>query len=278
MTPVHWIAFVWLLALSGDVFAQPLVEESEWRETFPVEGNAPVLVVSNIWGPVSVTSGPAGVIEVNVRTQLDAPDERRLERTREIFAVDVTTSSSTVELNVGDSYHTLKREDRCRRCKASHAFEIVVPEGTSVDISTVNDGVVRISGVKGPVSASNVNGPVSILAASACDSIEAINGDVELEFSTLPNNACSVETINGDIRLGVPPGSGLDVALDLFNGRVTSEFDVSPITMPAVVEKSDVEGQSRYRISQSAGVRIGRGGPLFTIASLNGDVNLVKKP
>ncbi len=278
MTPLHCIALIWFLALTDGVFAGPLAEESEWRERYPVDGDTPVLVVRNIWGPISVRTGPPGDIQVSVRTRFSAPGQHQLETARSVFAVAVNATPNGVELRVGDAYRWQRRGGLCRRCMAKHEFDVVVPASASVDVATVNDGAVRVSGVKGRVSASNVNGAVSIEAASACDNVESVNGDVAVEFDARPRSACNVETVNGDVRVGVPGGSDLDVALDLSNGRVRSDFDVSPFATPAVVEKSGSDGEHRYRVSKAAGVRIGRGGPLFTIASLNGDVTLVKIP
>jgi hypothetical protein len=270
--------FILILTAAAAAAAEPVTSESEWRESYPVDAEEPLLVVRNVWGPVTVQSGPPGNIQVSVRTQLVAPDEHRLERTRSIFAIDVAASADGVELRVGDSYQSLRREDRCRSCKAEHAFDIVVPAGAVVDVATVNEGTVRVTGITGRVSASNVNGPVLVSAAADCESVESVNGHVELEFDMRPTRACSVETVNGDIEVGVPGGSDLDLALDLFNGRVVSEFDVSPFALPAVVEQTGSDGEQSYRVSRAAGVRIGRGGPLFTIASLNGDVTIAKNP
>ena len=87
---------------------------------------------------------------------------------------------------------------------------------------------------------------------------------------------CDVETINGDITLAFPNGSGLDVALDQFNGRMVSEFEVNPFSIPAIVEHTNNEDGHRYRIQQSAGLRLDGGGPRFSISSLNGDVRIRK--
>ena len=77
-----------------------------------------------------------------------------------------------------------------------------------------------------------------------------------------------------DVKL--PDGTGLDVALDQFNGRMVSEFPVDPFALPATVEHTTDNGGHRYRIQQSAGLRLEGGGPLFSISSLNGDVRIQK--
>ena len=126
------------------------------------------------------------------------------------------------------------------------------------------------------ISASNVNGPINVSEVRDCEMLESVNGKVDVSFTLAPGQDCNIETVNGDITLAIPSGSGLDVALDLFNGRMVSEFSVDPLAMPATVEHiSDGDGH-RYKIQQSAGLRLEGGGPKFSISSLNGDIRIQK--
>jgi DUF4097 and DUF4098 domain-containing protein YvlB len=157
-----------------------------------------------------------------------------------------------------------------------YQFEVRVPPNTRVYASTVNDGEVEVSDIEGQVSADNVNGAVTIRNARSCESVESVNGDVSLSFVSAPASDCRIETINGDIRLQVPGGSGLDVAMDLGNGRMTSELPVDPLAIPARVEHRESGGSHRYTIEQAAGLRLAGGGPVFSVSSLNGDLRIQK--
>ena len=95
-----------------------------------------------------------------------------------------------------------------------------------------------------------------------------------LGFADAPGENCSIETINGDITLSMPGDAGFDVTMDLFNGRMLTQLPVSPLAMPARVEHIETGGRHQYRIEQHAGVRIGAGGPTFTISSMNGDIRI----
>jgi hypothetical protein len=68
--------------------------------------------------------------------------------------------------------------------------------------------------------------------------------------------------------------AGFDVAMDLFNGRLLTQLPVNPLAVPARVEHIETGGRHQYRIEQHAGVRIGAGGPTFTISSMNGDIRI----
>jgi DUF4097 and DUF4098 domain-containing protein YvlB len=151
-----------------------------------------------------------------------------------------------------------------------------VPPGANIDVGTVLDGRVDVQGVTGSVSASNVNGPVKVLAIRECASIGSVNGQVDVGFATSPVKDCSIETINGDITLDVPEGTGLNIALDLFNGDVSTQLLVSPLDLPATIEHTLENGHDQYRIQKSSGLRIGAGGPTYSISSMNGDVRIQK--
>jgi hypothetical protein len=61
------------------------------------------------------------------------------------------------------------------------------------------------------------------------------------------------------------------------NGGLFTDFDVQPLAaMPASVERTRRNGRFVYRSDQAASLRIGRGGPLLTLESLNGDVRVLR--
>jgi len=257
--------------------ATPVTEEKAWTETYAVATTAAHLEVSNIWGSVRVRTGKSGEISVSVSEVRTAPDQERFEMSLERLNLDIEADSNGVSILVGDRNERWQRMDRCRGCRVDYQFEILVPPNAVVDVGTVMDGLVDVRDVEGVVSASNVNGPISVDGIRNCDTISSVNGGVEIGFSQAPLRDCSIETINGDITLGVPANTSLDLTMDLFNGDIRSEFPVGPLAMPATVEHVVEDGRNQYRIQQLSGIRIGAGGPTYSIASINGDVRIQKK-
>ncbi|NNL95353.1 MAG: hypothetical protein HKO64_06985, partial [Xanthomonadales bacterium] len=170
--------------------------------------------------------------------------------------------------------HNWQHSNRCRGCRVHYQFDITVPVATRLDVSTVNDGRIDIQGVTGIVTAGNVNGPISISGLYDCTALNNVNGEVKLSFARAPAQDCEIETINGDVILGMPDGAGLDVAMDLFNGKMKSDLPIDPLALPASVRHTQANGRHQYQIEQPAGVRIAGGGPRFTISSMNGDIRI----
>lgn len=267
-----------LLVVASTAHAGDTVSKSRvWAEDFAVISRSPQLTVKNVWGSVRVRPGPDGQISMTVDERYSAPDYELLERSLETLKLSIEADADGVSIAVGDGTHRWQRLDSCRGCRADYQFDVRVPAGTRVDVGTVVDGAIDVAGVAGIVSASNVNGPISVRDLRECSFFESVNGAVELAFAQAPGRDCDIETINGNVTLLLPDGSGLDVALDSFNGSVFSAFRVDSFRVPATVEHTTDSGRNRYRIQQSAGLRLEGGGPLFSISSLNGDIRIQKQ-
>ena len=256
--------------------AGPVSESRSWTDAYPVTAAAPRLEVSNIWGSVNVRVGERGVITVAITEQRSAPDQARFDYSQEVLKLDVDADASGVSLQVGNRDDAWWQRKDCQDCRVDYQFDITVPADAVVDVGTVMDGRIDVRGVAGAISASNVNGPIVIDGVHDCADVENVNGPVTLGFNRAPLHDCSIETVNGDVTLDMPEHASLDVALDLFNGAVSSELPVGPFELPASVERIVEDGRTRYRIQQLAGIRIGAGGPTYSVASINGDLNIKK--
>lgn len=258
--------------------AEPVVEERSWTERHAVTADSPRVQIKNIWGTVRVRAGSANEIVITIDERRSAPDQQLYERSLHLLGLDIAADGEGVSIVVGDPYNGRDSRNPCRKCRVDYQFDVTVPASTTVDVGTVVDGRVEVEGVTGLVSASNVNGPVSIRDLHNCSNVDSVNGEVELDFSVSPVSDCQIETINGDISLSLPASAGLMASLDLFNGRVESEFDVLPIAVTPAVSETRENGKYRYVIKQAAGVQIGAGGPSFSFTSMNGDIRITRNP
>jgi hypothetical protein len=263
------------LLASTSGFAEPISEEKTSQHTYPVS-SSPRLYVRNIWGNVTVRAGDAREITVTLNERRTAPTQELFERSKELIRLDVVASGDGVSMIVDDPDRDNGRTDICRGCRVEYQFEITAPRDTQVDVGTVTDGFVEVSGIRGLVTARNVNGPVAARELSNCANIESVNGALDVQFARAPGEDCAIETLNGRITIGLPEGTGLDAILSVNHGHLESDFDVEPVVLPTRVEKQERDDRYSYRIVQPTGVRVGAGGPTFTFASLNGDVRILK--
>lgn len=263
-----------ILILTSSVAIAEVTESRVWTEVYAVSTPAPRLSIDNIWGNVHVRPGADGEIAITVDERRSAPDQAMLDRSKVLLKLDTYADTSGVSMMVGERDRRTRFWEHCDDCRVDYQFDVVVPKGTLVDVGTVMDGKVDVSGIDGLVSASNVNGPITVTDLHNCDAVESVNGRVDLRFKSAPRQNCSIETINGDVTLRMPAGSGLDVSLDIFNGTVVSEFETETFALPAEVHYEESQGIQRYRLHQTAGFRLAGGGPTFSISSMNGDVRI----
>jgi hypothetical protein len=271
-------ALLALLVVADHAAAAAVTDQKTWSQSFPVTAAVPRLLIDNIWGNVRVRIGSAREIAVTVDEKRSAPSQELFELSKQTIFLDVQANADGVAMVVGKPEDTTVRPrvNRCRGCRVDYQFEVTVPPGTQIDVSTVTDGGIDVAGGGGPVSASNVNGPVAVKDLQECSEIESVNGEVEVSFARAPSRDCSIKTINGDITLTVPGGTGLDAALSVMQGNIVSEFDLEPLALPAKIDQRQEEGRFVYHIEQAAGIRLGNGGPTFSIESLNGDLRIRK--
>ncbi|MEM7280992.1 MAG: hypothetical protein AAF438_05125 [Pseudomonadota bacterium] len=239
-------------SLAQPCAAEVIEERRSWSETYEVTTSNPQLSISNIWGGIQVKKGDGQQIRVSIDELRSAPSQARFDKSLKVLKLETTADGESV------------------------SFVVEVPANTSLSLSTVNDGHIQVQDVVGTVSARNVNGSVMLNGVATCEEINSVNGPVRVQFSNAPISACDIETINGDVTLKFPAVANLDLAFDLFNGRLTSDVEVTPVSLPARVEQRGNVGSFKYRIEQPAGVRIGSGGPRFSVKSMNGDIRILE--
>jgi len=268
------IAITGLLFIGVAASAEPVTREQSWTETYAVGTSTPHLEISNIWGGVRVRAGKTDEIVVTVAESRTAPSQAMFDLSLERIRLNLDVTGNSVSMMVGDREERWHNMDDCRGCRVDYQFDILVPPDAIIDVGTVMDGLVDVSGIAGVVSASNVNGSVTVEQIRNCDHVSSVNGRVKIQFSEAPVRDCEIETVNGDITLNMPDDTSLDVTADLFNGDIKSDFPVDALSMPATVEYVEEDGRSIYRIQKLSGVRIGAGGPTYSVASINGDVRI----
>jgi hypothetical protein len=275
-TNLACVGLVALLASGTALAAEPIIEQQTSQLSYPVSTPTPRLHVRNIWGNVTVRAGTSREITVTLNERRTASTQEDFDRLKQHVRLNIEANGESVSMIVGDPDKSSRRMDVCRGCRVDYQFEITAPPDALIDVGTITDGRVEVTGIRGPVNASNVNGPVTVTDLNDCAKIKSVNGALNLKFARAPGQDCALETINGRITVGLPANAGLDAVLNINDGEIESDFDAEPMTLPAKSAREDKEDRFGYRLEQPAGVRLGAGGPTFTFASLNGDVRIRK--
>jgi DUF4097 and DUF4098 domain-containing protein YvlB len=116
----------------------------------------------------------------------------------------------------------------CQQCKVVARYEIVVPAGVTVELSTVN-GDVRVKDVDGELDLESVNGSIEVRGSRRALSLQTVNGHIDAVAQALPAGAdASLQSVNGNVTLTLPKDARFDFAASTMNGTIVSTFPLPP--------------------------------------------------
>jgi len=275
-----------LLAFGGDA-----VRAESQRLTVPLsDPNRPAeLQVGLVMGSIYVVAGKAGEVVIEASAEDDDVDldlecddcppiagsaderdakagKRRLRRIpNSSFGVTAEEADNRVEIG-SDSW------------RSPLELRIAVPPASSLNLSTVNEGEIEVTGVNGELELHNTNGDISVRDVAGPVSANTVNGDLTVTLSAAAaRQAMAFSTLNGDVTLTLPAQASFDVRLRSDNGEIYSDFEIALTRRSPEVERD--AGERRYRVSISKELtgKIGDGGPELLLRTFNGDLVLRKR-
>jgi hypothetical protein len=231
------------------------------------------LEVSLVMGSIKVTGGSGR--EVIVEAQSRADDDRRKDKDLPGDRAGmrrIPNTSIGLEAEEEGNKVSISAESWARAVDV----EIQVPSGSSLALSTVNDGDIEVSGIDGEVEVSNTNGEIRVTNVRGPVSANTVNGDVTVVFSrSMVSAPMAFSTLNGDVDVTFPPSLKATVRLQSDNGEIYSDFDVA-VTTESVKGPETKKEKGRYHVIVSREMigQINGGGPEILFKTFNGDVLL----
>lgn len=154
-------------------------------------------------------------------------------------------------------------------------LSIQVPRRTSLRLSTINNGDLRIEGVSGEHELSNTNGSIHAHGVSGSVVANTTNGPVEVTFvDMVTDQPMSFATWNGDVDVTLPAGLRADVKLEAGQGDVYSDFDVELRPVQTRTQREGRNGAFRVKLERAVEGTIGGGGAQLHFKTFNGDIYL----
>jgi hypothetical protein len=235
------------------------------RYTVPLtDPSRPVrLRVSLLMGSISVEAfnGREVVVESTARgVRREAPPSKEGPRR-------VPMNGAGMNIEERDNVVTVESES----LKASVDLRIQVPVQTSVRLETVQNGEIRITGVRGDHELSNTNGAIEARQVSGSVVAHTVNGRVLVTFANVaPDKAMGFSTLNGEIDVTFPAGTRANLRIESMNGDISNDFDV------ASRESASRENSGGHRVGLERRIvgTINGGGPEIQFKTLNGSIHL----
>jgi hypothetical protein len=236
------------------------------------------LDIDNVWGSIEVVGRSGNQVQVTISKTIRAKSDEALQRARKEVTLDIEQKAGDVKLYVNGPFRC--NCDDCRNSRGERDyvvqmdFKVQVPEWIGLDLSTVNDGHVRVSNVTGDFVVRNVNGRIDMDSIAGSGSARTVNGPVTVSFRQNPRAKSKFRTVNGNVELRFQPGLAAAFRVKTFNGGIYTDFPVAALPIRPVSEERR-GGKLIFRADRSTGVQIGTGGPEIQIENLNGDIRIL---
>ncbi len=180
----------------------------EWNRTYPIAPQGRFELTSNN-GPIEILTGPAGRIEVVATlTAASLSDERANEALQD----------TEIEEDVApDRVALVAQRENGRRVET--AFKVIVPEDAQV-VTSLNNGKLRVEGLRGPVKAMVVSGEMDLSGLRGSVDAALANGSVRVRMAEVTGRV-RVEGTNGQIAIEVPRDARATLNVRAFNGGIS---------------------------------------------------------
>jgi hypothetical protein len=268
----------------GDTLRNAAVVERqdlEQRLRFAAGTSAKRVDVDNFDGPVRVVAEDRDDVALVVHETVSAESRELLAQARKDVTLERVEDGPTVRVRACGPW-----TDRDGRCcsfqgwnrvgyRVQYAIEARVPRSVTLLARTVENGDVRVEGVRGDLRVENVNGSVSARGVAGRGTFGTVNGDLEVLFAANPEGPSSFSNVNGNIDVEFRPGLAADVRLKTLNGEMWSDFPYAALPVQGEVDRRN--GRFVYSNHHTAAVRIAGGGPELRFETVNGEIRLRRK-
>lgn len=146
----------------------------------------------------------------------------------------------------------------------SVSYDLTVPENVDLDsVETVN-GDVEIRAVSGKVRASTVNGSLHVFDLASDVNLETVNGSVKAEFAAMGDGQrVNAEAVNGKIMILMPADASASINAETVNGSIDAD-------------DFGLEAEKGF-VGRDLSGEIGAGGARITLDTVNGSIKVRAK-
>ena len=152
-----------------------------------------------------------------------------------------------------------------------------IPMQADLELSTVNDGEIIVSNIRGRLQLENTNGPITATGIAGSVIAESVNEDIRIDFTEIASDeAISLGSINGNLTVALPDGSGAELHIDTAQGEIQSAFEVDVRPSAPIVERNESRGGVEVRVESVIIADVNGGGPVIRLKTLNGNISVEK--
>ena len=225
-----------------------LITDYPFRDVFArhyqVERSPRIEITGGISGPVTVSSGQTGMVDIEVLRSAATQSELDCHRVRIDHRPDRITITQV----------QFSERPECHTIRASQSLKLQVPSDTILRVSSIA-GELRVTGPVQSVTALSMAAHVNITAAGTVELV-SLAGGLSLGLGGASPGSATIESVIGVVELDVAERRDVEIRISSLQGEITS-------VPPDFVRRKTNDGYL---------LRSGAGGAHVSISSINGDV------
>lgn len=175
-------------------------EEQTDRTTKTIRlGSNGELSLGNVAGDITVTRGGGNdaVVEIIKVARARSVDEARELLT--LVTVDVSERNGRAEVRTRYPSGDENRRNNRRNMNVTVTYNVTAPPGTRLNVNSVS-GNIKVSDIKGEVTAGTVSGNVSVTSAGSIAAAKSVSGNVEI-VNAQGNESLEASSVSGDVTM-----------------------------------------------------------------------------
>jgi DUF4097 and DUF4098 domain-containing protein YvlB len=198
-----------------------------------------------------------------VRIEIMVPIGTRVQASSATGSIRITGTDGEVEAgSASGAIEVLGATDRITVHTASGKVHAAKLRGRT-RLATVS-ATLEAEDIVGDVTAGTVSGRITLMnVKSSHVTAETVSASVTYAGSIDPAGSYEFSTHSGNVHLEIPDNSAADLALETFNGRISSAF---PITL----QPGDISAMARH--GKKMEFTIGKGGAHVTASTFSGNI------
>lgn len=217
-------------------------------------------------GSIVVTGydGKDVIVQAKVRNEEESPREARGMKRVPMNATGLSVEEENNQVDIGT-----------QSVQRTVDLTIQVPRRSSLNLKTVNDGDISVTGVEGELDINDVNGNVTLKNISGAAVAHALNGDLKVTFDRInPQKAMAFSSLNGDVDVTFPPDLRANVSMASDRGDVFSDFDIQLDARVPTQTPAPTRDKGKYVVKVDKNVRgkINGGGQEIQFKNFNGNI------
>lgn len=181
----------------------------EWSRKYPLADGGRVEIVNGN-GPIEVSAGPAGAVEITAVLAGRAMTEARAKEMLARFTIEESATPDHVRVA------TVRRNTGGR---LDVSFKVVMPANARLEM-TGNNSRLRATGLRGHVKAMVVNGPLELTDMRGTIDAAGVNASVSARMAEV-TGPLRLESTNGRITLEIPRTARANLNARSVNGNIT---------------------------------------------------------